>query len=346
MSPSRFLGIPENFSEHGADVDHILDVVHWFMIALFVGWSIFFLYCLWRFRQSKNPKASYEGVRSHLSSHLEIGVIIIEAVLLLGFAFPLWANRTDRWDHVQRMNPERVRVVGWQFGWTYHYPGADGKFGRIDPALISSTNDLGIDYSDPNALDDFVSPLLKIPVNRPAVLNIGSKDVIHNYSIVPMRIQQDAIPGKEIPMWFTPIATLETFVICGQLCGEGHANMSGTMEVIPEADYDKWAEEQTKAALEANQKAQAAQPTPSPTEQAAPTPAPPPSPTEEQPAAPAQDGGAATAPAGQEAPAPAEQAAPAPAEQAAPAPAEQAAPAPAEQAAPAPAEQAAPAPQQ
>lgn len=274
MSPSKILGIPETFSYHGSAVDHMIDVVHWFMFALFVGWTIFFLYCLWRFRQSKHPKASYEGVRSHFSTHVEIGVIIIEAVLLLGFAFPLWANRTDSWEHVQRLQPVRVRVVGWQFGWTYHYPGADGKFGRHDAALISGTNDLGIDYTDPNALDDYTSPILKLPVDRPAVLNIGSKDVIHNYSIIPMRIQQDAIPGKEIPMWFTPIKTLETFVVCGQLCGEGHGNMVGTMEVIGKKEFEEWDATQTKSALEAHQKAAAATPAPTPAEKAAPAPVP------------------------------------------------------------------------
>ena len=274
MSPSKILGIPETFSYHGSAVDHMIDVVHWFMFALFVGWTIFFLFCLWRFRQSKHPKASYEGVRSHFSTHVEIGVIIIEAVLLLGFAFPLWADRTDSWELVQRQQPVRVRVVGWQFGWTYHYPGADGKFGRHDAALISSTNDLGIDYSDPNALDDYVSPILKLPVDRPAVLNIGSKDVIHNYSIIPMRIQQDAIPGKEIPMWFTPNKALETFVVCGQLCGEGHGNMVGTMEVIGQKEFAEWDATQTKSALEAHQKAAAAAPAPTPAEKAAPAPVP------------------------------------------------------------------------
>jgi len=254
MSPSKFLGIPENYAAHGGQVDHMLDVVHWFMIALFVGWTLFFLFCLWRFWHKRNPKASYSGVRSHLSSHLEIGVIIIEAVLLLGFAFPLWAERVDTWEKVRDLNPNRVRVVGWQFGWTYHYAGADGKFGRTDPDLISGSNDLGIDYSDPNALDDFTSPILKLPVNEPAVLNVGTKDVIHNYHIVPMRIQQDAIPGREIPMWFTPVKTLETYVICGQLCGEGHSNMVGTLEIVPTADYQSWFDGQTKAALEANSK--------------------------------------------------------------------------------------------
>ncbi|MFD2258017.1 cytochrome c oxidase subunit II [Luteolibacter algae] len=252
MSPTKFLGLPDNYSAHGGQVDHLLDVVHWFMLALFIGWTIFFFICLFKFWHKKNPKASYDGVRSHLSSHMEVAVIIIEAVLLLGFAFPLWAERVDGWEKVQEMNPVRVRVVGWQFGWTYHYPGLDGKFGRTDAALISGSNDLGIDYTDPNALDDFIAPVLKLPVDRPAVLNIGTKDVIHNFAIVPMRVQQDAIPGKEIPMWFTPVKTMETYVVCGQLCGEGHGNMIGTMEVVPESDFNSWAETQSEGSLKTN----------------------------------------------------------------------------------------------
>ncbi|BCU75783.1 cytochrome c oxidase subunit II [Luteolibacter sp. LG18] len=253
MSPSKLLGIPECFSAHGGQVDHLIDVVHWFMIALFVGWTLFFLFCLFRFWHRRNAKASYEGVKNHISSHIEVGVVIIEAVLLLGFAFPLWADRVDDWDHVREQNPLRVRVVGWQFGWTYHYAGADGKFGRIDPHLISGNNELGIDFNDPNAADDFTSPILKLPVDKPAVLNVTSKDVIHNYSLIPMRIQQDAIPGKEIPMWFTPVKTLETYVVCGQLCGEGHGNMIGSMEVMPVKAFDKWFDGQTESALKAHQ---------------------------------------------------------------------------------------------
>ncbi|MGB0292885.1 MAG: cytochrome c oxidase subunit II [Luteolibacter sp.] len=253
MSPSKLLGIPENFSAHGGQVDHMIDVVHWFMIALFVGWTLFFFYCIVRFWHRNHPKASYSGVRGHLSTHLEVGVIIVEAVLLLGFAFPLWAERTDSWDEVQKMDPVRVRVVGWQFGWTYHYPGEDGVFGRIDPNKIRSVGDVGIDLDDPNAADDFTAPILKIPVNRPAVLNITSTDVIHNYHIIPMRIQQDAIPGREIPMWFTPVETLETSVVCGQLCGEGHGNMVGNMEVVEQEAYSDWAKGQSESALKANQ---------------------------------------------------------------------------------------------
>ena len=252
MSPSKFFGIPDSFSAHGPQVDHLIDVVHWFMIVLFIGWSLYMLVALLRFRQSKQPKANYHGVTNHVSSHIEIAVIIVEAVLLLGFALPLWRERTDKFTEVVKEDHVRVRVVGWQFGWTYHYPGNDGKFGRIDARMISGTNELGIDYSDPNASDDFTTPILKLPKDIPAILNICSKDVIHNYAIVPMRIQQDALPGKEIPMWFTPIKTLETSVVCAQLCGEGHGNMVGTLEVIEAADYATWAKGQSDAAAKAN----------------------------------------------------------------------------------------------
>ena len=84
------------------------------------------------------------------------------------------------------------------------------------------------------------------------MLNITTKDVIHNYCPVPMRIQQDAIPGREIPMWFTPVKALETFVVCAQLCGEGHGNMVGSMEVIPKTQFDTWFKTQTESALKNN----------------------------------------------------------------------------------------------
>lgn len=252
MTPTKLLGIPENFSEHGGGVDHMIDVVHYFMAALFVGWTLFFFYCCFRFWHRRQKGASYHGVRNHVSTHLEIGVVIIEAVLLLGFAFPLWEERTDRYEDVQAQDPARVRVIGYQFAWNYHYPGADGKFGRIDRRLVSGVGDPCIDPEDPNGWDDFTSPVLKVPVNRPCILQVTSTDVIHNYHIVPMRVQQDALPGKDIPMWFRPIQKLETYVVCGQLCGEGHANMSGIMEVIGQEAFTTWHEEQSASALERN----------------------------------------------------------------------------------------------
>lgn len=250
MTLCKLPSTPENFAEHGGSVDHLIEVVHYFMAPLFIGWTIFFLFCCYRFWNKRNPTASYHGVTNHVSTHLEIGVVIIEAILLLGFAFPLWKERTDRYADLQAQDPVRVRVIGYQFAWNYHYPGADGKFGRIDRHSVKTVGDPCIDPGDPNGYDDFTSPVLKIPVNRPCILQVTSTDVIHNYSIVPMRVQQDAFPGEDIPMWFKPIKKLETYVVCGQLCGEGHANMRGIMEVISPGAYGSWATEQSASALE------------------------------------------------------------------------------------------------
>ena len=79
---NEFLGQPPNASEHGYQIDHILEFAHWFMGALFVGWSAFFIFVLIRFRKSRHPKADHAGVRSGISTHLEFSVVLIEAVLL------------------------------------------------------------------------------------------------------------------------------------------------------------------------------------------------------------------------------------------------------------------------
>src|SRR5215475_15901781 len=79
---NEFLGQPPNASEHGYQIDHILEFAHWFMGALFVGWSVFFVFVLIRFRKSRHPKADHHGVRSAISTHLEFSCVLIEAVLL------------------------------------------------------------------------------------------------------------------------------------------------------------------------------------------------------------------------------------------------------------------------
>ena len=254
----EYMGIPENYAEHGGSVDHMIEVVHWFMLALFFGWTSFFLFSCWRFWQRRQAKASYHGVRNHVTTHLEIGVAIFEGVLLLGFAFPLWAERTDRFEDIQAQDPVRARVIGYQFAWSYHYPGQDGKFGRIDRHLIEKPGDACIDPEDPNGWDDFVSPILKVPVGEPCILQVTSTDVIHGYAIVPMRIQQDAIPGTDIPMWFRPLKELETSVVCAQLCGEQHGDMVGIMQVVSKGAFTSWSEEQSSAAYDRNSKAAAA----------------------------------------------------------------------------------------
>ena len=244
---NQFLGQPPNASEHGHQIDHILEFSHWFMGALFLGWSAFFTYVLLRFRKSRNPVADHEGVKTGISTHLEFAVVLIEAVLLVGFAIPLWGKFVNEFPDTK--DAILVHAVGQQFNWTYHLPGPDGQFGAREMGLITNSNPLGLVPNTPEGKDDIVViGELHVPVNRPVIIEISSKDVIHNFALPHMRAAQDAIPGQIIPMWFTPIKTGSYEVICGQLCGLGHYSMKGLVVVDTQEDYQEWLKERVELA--------------------------------------------------------------------------------------------------
>jgi cytochrome c oxidase subunit 2 len=221
------------------------------MFALFVGWSIYFLYVLFRFRASRNKAADHHGVRSHFSTWVEVGVAVTEAVLLIGFAIPLWAT------NVSKFPPENdamvMRVIGRQFNWIGHYPGADRKFAKVDSKFVTAKNQLGLDEKDPNAKDDvqvLTGSELAVPVNTNVIIHITSMDVIHSFKVIPMRVNQDANPGMSIPIHFKP-TRLGTYPInCAQLCGVGHYSMKGTLKVLSQADFEAWLKTKSGAAAD------------------------------------------------------------------------------------------------
>ena len=242
---NEFLGQPPNAAEHGYQIDHILEFSHWFMAALFVGWSAFFVFVLVRFRRSKHPVADHHGVKTGISTHLEFSVVLIEAVLLIGFAIPLWAKRVNQFPDTK--DAILMHAVGQQFNWNFHMPGPDGQFGKRDVSLVTNSNPVGLDQNDLAAKDDIVVlGEVHVPVNRPVIIELSSKDVIHNFALVNMRIAQDAIPGSIIPMWFKPIKTGTYEVICGQLCGLGHYSMKGSLVVDEPAEYQAWLKERAE----------------------------------------------------------------------------------------------------
>ena len=246
----EFLQFPVEASAHAAQIDRMTILTHWLMAILFIGWGAYFIFALIRFRAGANPKASYEGVKSHLASYVEWAVAGIELVLIVVFAIPAWASRVESFP--QESQATVVRVVAEQFSWITHYPGADGQFGRVDPKLMGAENPLGIDRSDPAAKDDIATiNQLILPVNKPVIVHLTSKDVIHSFSLIQMRVKQDAIPGETIPVWFTPIVTGDWEINCSQLCGLGHYRMRGAYSIKSQADYDAWMKEQV-AELAAN----------------------------------------------------------------------------------------------
>ena len=238
--------MPPDYSAHGGALDQLQANVHWLMLILFIGWGLLFAYMLVRFRASRSPKAVYHGTHSHVSTYAEAGIAVVEVILLVGFSIPLWYRWTK--PPTPDQNPLEIRVIAEQFAWNIHYPGPDGVFGKADVNHVTSANPLGLDPADPNGQDDVATlNQMHLEVNRPVIIRLGSKDVIHSFFLPYMRVKQDATPGMEVPVHFTPVKTsgTETWEIaCAQLCGLGHYRMKGQFQVHSQADFRKWMAEQ------------------------------------------------------------------------------------------------------
>ncbi len=252
MDFTKFFGLPPLASAHGHEIDLLIYLIHGLMLVLFIGWGIFFIYTLIRFRKGNNPKANYEGVTNHTSSYIEVAVAVIEALLLIGFSIPFWAKQVNTFP--TRTDTMEIRVVAEQFAWNLHYPGPDRKFGKADPKFFDKqSNPLALDRQDPDGKDDVVTiNQMYLPIGRPVVIHLTSRDVIHSFSIPAMRVKQDVIPGMSIPMWFTPTKSGQYEIACAQLCGIGHYRMKGFVTVYSQENFDKWLSEQVSANSESS----------------------------------------------------------------------------------------------
>jgi len=232
-------GLPIDISTHGYKIDQLIYIFHWLMGILFAGWFVFLIYTLFRFRQRPGHKATYKLNHFKAPTYLEVTVALVEAVLLVGFSFPILHNyRNVPPDESQAL---QIRVVAEQFAWNIHYPGADGVFGKTNPKLISTSNPIGLDLDDPAAQDDVRTVnQLHIPVNKPIMVHLSSKDVIHSFALPVMRVKQDTIPGQEIPVWFEATQTGNFEIACAQLCGLGHYRMRGFFVVEDKQTFNTW----------------------------------------------------------------------------------------------------------
>lgn len=232
--------LPIVASAHGHEIDRIIILVHCLMAALLIGWGTFFILALFRFNRKKNPKADYYGVRSHVSSSLEVAVVIAEAILLVGFSIPFWAKQVNAFP--ERADTHEIKVIAEQFAWNIHYPGVDGIFGKTDIQYFDrQSNPIGLNPNDPNGKDDVVTiNQMHLPIGRPVIIHLTSKDVMHSFSLPVMRVKQDIIPGMSIPTWFIPTKTGNFEIACAQLCGLGHYRMKGSLIVESPEEFEQW----------------------------------------------------------------------------------------------------------
>lgn len=257
--------MPVAASTYAGKIDFGIWLIHAAMVGIFVLWGIFFTYLLVKYRKrdgvpavredhdetpatisvpdsfSKFPFAQllYKNRSALKSLAPDFAVMAFEIALIVFYALPVWSNikmtMPDAKDAVV------VEVVAEQFGWNIRYPGPDGKFGRRSPELVHFNNPTGIDRTDPDAADDVaVGNELHLPVGKKVLIELTSKDVIHDFFVPEFRIKQDAMPGMKIPVWVEPTRIGHYELACAQLCGFGHALMRGDVYVESPEDFEKW----------------------------------------------------------------------------------------------------------
>lgn len=235
---ARWLGLPVEASAQAPQLDRLTLLVHGLMAVIFVGWLAYFVYALIRFRRRRQPVADYHGSRGHWSKWTEAAVAIVELLLLGAFSIPAWSSRVHG---APAEGALVVRVVAQQFSWTVHYPGPDGEFGRVDASLVAPDNPAGLDRRSPHAADDVVTINdLHLPLGRPVIVQLTSRDMVHSFGIPAMRVKQDVIPGMMIPVWFTPSLEGTYDIACSQLCGLGHYKMRGLITVVSPEEFSRW----------------------------------------------------------------------------------------------------------
>ncbi len=214
--------LPENVSTVGGGIDQLFYLIYYITGATFVLVNVLLIAFLVLYRHREGRRATY----THGNPTLEIIWTIVPALILIMLAF----MSKGQWDAIKKNAPPskvQVRVTAKQFNWEVLYPGPDGKFETPD--------DLQIDND------------VHVPVHQVVRVLLHSKDVIHSFFVPQLRLKQDALPGREIVMWFEATKPGKYEIPCAELCGFGHSGMKGSLIVHDAAGYDSWLKERWPA---------------------------------------------------------------------------------------------------
>ncbi len=188
-----------------------IDFTFWFatVISLVVfSFVMTVLVYAWKnFRVADND-FSEDGPPIHGNTTLEVVWTAVPFVLVTAIAIVSAIVLSD--NGKAGTDPLKITVIGQQFAWTFQYPNGQ------------------------------IYPTMHLPLDRPVVLAITSKDVIHSFWVPQFAQKQDALPGVYTRLVITPDRLGNFPVICVELCGLGHSLMRSQAIVMSAAAYAHW----------------------------------------------------------------------------------------------------------
>jgi cytochrome c oxidase subunit 2 len=158
-----------------------------------------------------NPPAEAEHSISNSPRANSVWMVISALLCLFALVGGLIALQKDN-EALLDADAIHVNVIGQQWAWNYDYPGTSGVRSEV----------------------------LHLPVDRPVVFHVTSKDVKHSFWIVQLGVKVDANPGVFTETAVTPNKVGIFDIRCAELCGLLHAYMQNKVIVESKEDFDKW----------------------------------------------------------------------------------------------------------
>jgi cytochrome c oxidase subunit II len=79
-------------------------------------------------------------------------------------------------------------------------------------------------------------PVLKLHEGAEYTLHLSSLDVNHGFSLFPVNVNFQVVPGYDYALRVKPNAHGDFSIICNEFCGVGHHLMTGKVIVVPAAN--------------------------------------------------------------------------------------------------------------
>ncbi|WP_144901538.1 cytochrome c oxidase subunit II [Halobellus captivus] len=175
------------------------------------------IYTIVKFRNNDEPTPTKENRR------LEITWTIATAIILLFVGVASYGVLADENvagpPEVEDASGEPVVVhaEAFQWGWEMSYP-EEGN-------VTTGTE-------------------IVVPKDRPVVIEVTSRDVIHGFHVPDLALKVDAMPDQTNTIRTVAYEEDVYQGYCTEYCGVAHSQMYFTMEVVSEDEYQDWLDEQ------------------------------------------------------------------------------------------------------
>ncbi|MEX0995445.1 MAG: cytochrome c oxidase subunit II transmembrane domain-containing protein [Flavobacteriaceae bacterium] len=201
--------LPEAASEHGKDIDLLMLISMAIIMFVLVVTHFILLFFAYKYHGRKGQKAVFFADNDKLEFIWTIIPVIVLAGLIIYGLFT-W---TDIMNVSEDDDTLVVELYAQQFIWQARYAGEDNVLGEANVRFIEGVNTMGIDPSDPNAMDDVfaenMAKKLLLPVGKKVLFKMRSQDVLHSAFMPHFRAQMNTVPGMITQFAFTPTITTE-----------------------------------------------------------------------------------------------------------------------------------------